>query len=322
MVIDAGAGVWSIQWSKIQRVLSADARICTYDRAGYGWSEPGTARRTAMQAAEELAELLARSGETGPYLLVGESYGGYVARLFADKHRSDVAGVVLVESAHEHQWVQLREAAAMLTEALGQLRIAVWLSRVGYFRWNPTDRGEDLPVDVRPALQASLARPQTYQAMRTEFEGAMASAGEVERTRSFGDAPLVVLSAGHSFDKFVAPAEREKVQGVNQRWLQLQEELAALSTNSHHIVIPNATHGIAREQPDVVISAIRKGLQLARDTVSGGFQPATRSQLRDRESQRNSEPRPPAVRTNETGTPLDARRAPPEPPGKPRSSAR
>jgi pimeloyl-ACP methyl ester carboxylesterase len=255
-------GVWSLQWRKIQDAMGQDSRICTYDRDGFGWSDVGSSRPTAGQAADELSTLLERGGETGPYLLVGESYGGYVTRLFAEKHRGNVAGVVLVEAAHERQWDEIPEAKALALQAQQQLKVARWLSCFGFFQFWPIDRGEDLPPYVRRPLLATQARTETYVAFGKELAGAFTSAQQAAATRSFGNLPLVVVSAGHSFDKFFPTGEKE-TGPMNEKWMRLQDKLAQLSTNSVHLVSPTATHGIAREQPEFVIAAIRRALQLA-----------------------------------------------------------
>ncbi|HWZ75165.1 MAG TPA: alpha/beta hydrolase [Candidatus Sulfotelmatobacter sp.] len=262
IVVNPGVGVWSLQWSKIQGALAQDTRICTYDRGGYGWSDSGVSTPTASQAADELHVLLEKAVEHGPYVLVGESYGGYVTRLFVEKYRRDVAAVVLVESAHERQWDELPRAKALALQAQQQLRVGIWLSRIGFFRLLPMDRGEDLSPAVRRAFVATQARTQTFAAFHNEMRGAFASAQQAGETHSFGDLPLVVVSAGRSFDKFF-PAGEKETGPMNEKWMRLQDELTMLSTNSVRMVSETATHGIAREQPEFVIAAIRKALQLA-----------------------------------------------------------
>jgi len=258
VVIIPGSGVWSSQWSVIQRDLAKDVRACTYDRAGLGWSDPATSPRTAQQAAEELHELLLSAGEPGPFLLVGESYGGYVARLFHHRYPNQVAGMVLVESAHERQWEEIPRAKILLQDASSKLKIASWLSRIGYFRWTIIDRGEDLPSDVRGSIVAAQVRTQTFQAILAEIAGVFTSVDQVAKTDSLGSLPLVVVSAGHSFNKFVTPAQEPKLDQMNQTWLRLQNELTNLSSNSTHLTLPDATHGIAREHPVFVADAIRR----------------------------------------------------------------
>jgi pimeloyl-ACP methyl ester carboxylesterase len=261
VVVIAGVGVWSLQWSKIQEAVARETRICTYDRAGYGWSDSGSPAPTAEQAAAELHALLEGAGERSPYLLVGESYGGYVTRLFVEKYRANVAAVVLVESAHERQWDEIPEAKTLALEAQQQLEVAQWLSWVGFFHFWPMDRAEDLTPDVRHALIATQARTQTFVAFRNELAGAFTSAQQAAATHPFGDLPLVVVSAAHSFDKFFPADEKWKTAPMNEKWMRLQDELARLSSHSVHLISPNATHGIAREQPGFVIAAIGKALK-------------------------------------------------------------
>jgi pimeloyl-ACP methyl ester carboxylesterase len=262
IVVSPGVGVWSLQWSKIQGVLAQDTRICTYDRGGYGWSDPGVSTPTAHQAADELHVLLERAGEHGPYVLVGESYGGYVTRLFVEKYHPDVAAVVLVESAHERQWDEFPRAKALALQAQQQLTVGRWLSRIGFFRFLPMDSGDDLSPAVRRALIATQARTQTFVAFRNEVGGAFVSAQQAGGTHSLGDLPLVVVSASHSFNKFF-PADDPQTEAMNEKWMRLQDELVRLSTNSVQMVNETATHTIAREQPGFVIAAVEKALQLA-----------------------------------------------------------
>jgi pimeloyl-ACP methyl ester carboxylesterase len=260
IVVIPGVGVWSVQWRKIQDALAQQTRFCAYDRAGYGWSDFSPSPATADQAALQLYTLLAAAGEPGPYVLVGESYGGYVTRLFTDKFIASVAGIVLVESAHERQWDEIPEAKALVVDGEKQLQVAHWLSYTGLFRLWPMDRGEDLPPNARRDLLATEARTQTFVAWRNELAGAFTSARQVAATRSLGDLPLVVVSATRSFNKFFPDDSKEVTGPMNEKWMRLQNELAALSTNSLHLVNPTATHAIAREQPDFVIDAIRRAL--------------------------------------------------------------
>jgi pimeloyl-ACP methyl ester carboxylesterase len=262
IVVSPGVGVWSVQWSRIQDALAPDTRVCTYDRAGYGWSDLAPSPTSAARAAEELHLLLRTAGEAPPYVLVGESYGGYVARLFVARYHNEVAAVVLVESAHERQWDEIPEATTLMVQGRRQVKVARWLSEIGMFRVWPLDRGDDLPLTVRPRLIAAQANPQTYVALGNEMAGVLTSAQQVARAAPMGDLPLVVVSAGHSFDKFFSSKERHLTEPMNEKWMGLQNELARLSTNSVHMVSATATHGIAREQPDFVIAAIRRAVQV------------------------------------------------------------
>ena len=101
---DGSAGVGSIDWRPVQALVAPATRVCAYDRAGFGWSDPGPAPRTAGRVTAELHTLLRGAGEEGPYVLAGHSLGGYFNRVYASAHPGEVAGMVLVDASHEDQW--------------------------------------------------------------------------------------------------------------------------------------------------------------------------------------------------------------------------
>jgi pimeloyl-ACP methyl ester carboxylesterase len=266
VILDAGSGGWSVHWSSVQKALAETIRVCSYDRAGLGWSEPGPPPRTAARAADELNRLLSRSGEKGPFIIAGQSYGGYVARIFADRHPKMVAAVVLVESAHEKQWERLPGVREMLEAHLTQFRDNVAKARAGQLKKEDFSN-DDVPPDALPAYQASMLRPETHEAILSENESAIISAGQVATTKPLGERLLVVLSAGNSFAWFIEPTEanRPLLQELNRVWAEMQVELAGLSTKSIHIVSEDSTHGINREQPGVVADAIRQAIAAVRN---------------------------------------------------------
>jgi hypothetical protein len=101
VVLDAGLGGTSAGWGFVQPEVARFTRVCSYDRAGMGYSDPGPSPRTARRIANELAELLARDGIAGPVVLAGESIAGFNVRLFASDHPERTAGLVLVDASHE-----------------------------------------------------------------------------------------------------------------------------------------------------------------------------------------------------------------------------
>ena len=120
VILEAGGGGFSRDWSAVQDLLSSSVRTCAYDRAGSGWSEPGPAPRTMSQEVFELHALLVAAKVPGPFVLVGQSIGGVLVRIYADRYSSDVVGMVLVDPLHESDmvgsvrfggWVRLREKA-------------------------------------------------------------------------------------------------------------------------------------------------------------------------------------------------------------------
>ena len=102
IVLSAGGGDFAVDWSRVQRPLADSARVCSYDRPGYGWSDPGPYSRTFAQEAAELHTALARGGERSPFVVVGHSIGAFVVRQFATAYRGEVAGMVLVGPKNEN----------------------------------------------------------------------------------------------------------------------------------------------------------------------------------------------------------------------------
>jgi pimeloyl-ACP methyl ester carboxylesterase len=225
VVIDAGAGSWSTHFESIQAALAPTTRVCTFDRAGLGRSDPGPAPRTSRRMADELHSLLHAAGAAPPLLLVGHSLGGYNARIYQAAHPGEVGGLVLIDAAHEGQW-------------------------------------ERLPEEVRRAVENSLPmmRQQAGQAA-AEFEAAFESAKQVPK-EPLGDLPLVVLTAARSFEAFAGTGI--PVEASNQVWMALQDELAALSTLSVHMVSDRGDHRLNQTDPDAVVGAIEQGIRMVR----------------------------------------------------------
>jgi len=105
VVFDSALGASSLSWSLVHAAVARLTTACVYDRAGFGWSDGGPMPRTAGRIADELHMLLARTGLRGPYVLVGHSFGGLVMRMYAARHRQDVAGLVLIEPAIPEEWM-------------------------------------------------------------------------------------------------------------------------------------------------------------------------------------------------------------------------
>ena len=103
VILEQGGGMPALGWMKVQPQIAQFTRVCSYDRAGYGWSEPGPMPRTVPRMAKELKTLLDASGEKGPYVMAAVSLGGPIVRLYAGLYPKDVAGVILVDASHEDQ---------------------------------------------------------------------------------------------------------------------------------------------------------------------------------------------------------------------------
>ena len=236
VVIDAGLGDWSTSWGFVQPQVAKITRVCTYDRAGMGWSEPGPLPRDAGQFAKELHALLHNANIPGPYILVGHSLGGLPVRVFTHDYPSEDAGVVLIDSMYPGQ-----STYATQTQALSLFSV---LARFGIARLLARPLGlvaNDSPNE--DAMFSRSVRPQSLQTFADEIQGipdSLAQAGAVE---SFGDLPLIVLSRGLDADA---------------GWQAGQAGLSQLSSNSQHLTAEQSDHLIQLHQPGAAVAAISK----------------------------------------------------------------
>jgi pimeloyl-ACP methyl ester carboxylesterase len=266
VVLDSGVGGFSLSWRRVQLAVAEFTSVCSYDRAGFGWSEPGPMPRTSEQIVRESHNLLRNGGLKGPYVLVGHSFGGFNVRLYANQYPDEVAGVVLIDSSHPDQddrpeWEKKKDAARALRNGrfysilaqLGIIRLYVSLAEKGYSVGEPgkelQSRVRELPSDVRPMFLAVWRTPKGIEAMASEWAFFFESAAQVHATGKLGDIPLVVLTRGRD---------------LNPSWMKVQNDLASLSSNSQHIIASNSGHGIPQDQPELVIDAIRHVVEAVR----------------------------------------------------------
>ncbi len=255
VVVDQGAGGWSAHWMHLHQRLARNTRICLYDRAGIGWSDPSQAPATAERAALDLARLLETAGEVGPFLLVGHSYGGYVNRVFHARRPQIVAGIVLVESGHEDQWTRLPPPLTQITRAaVPQLRAyAAALRRGDKVPTQPVDSAFKDP-EQRRVLEAFARHPGQYEELANVIDAIDSSTAQVRRAGSLGRLPLVVITARKSFNAFRhLPID---VAASDSVWRLLQGELRRLSTCSRGVWSAKGDHNINVTDPDVVVEVI------------------------------------------------------------------
>ena len=181
VVLDAGLGAFSLDWGAVQPQIATTTRVCAYDRAGLGWSEPGPRPRSPEQFADELHTLLTNAGVEGPYVFVAHSISGKTARLFASQHPDDVAGMVLIDARHEsvddHSTPE--QIAAEDDQQQRFQDMIKWMARFGLVRllWAPTwprvlPGSENLSAETRTAIGVLQARPQQIETALAEGAGA------------------------------------------------------------------------------------------------------------------------------------------------------
>jgi pimeloyl-ACP methyl ester carboxylesterase len=252
VVIEQGAGEPSNLWWPIQDKVAEFARVCTYDRPGYGLSEAVPAPRTIEDRAAELHALLVNAEIPGPFVLVAHSYGGLIVRLFARDHRESVAGLVLVDTTEEGVFSR-KDILAFYAKIRVFCRALALTARFGALR---------LLRDCFPHVGAfgfPSVQPSYYLAAADDVASVTRASAAIKGTGGIGtldDLPLAVITHGQPFPGPFAILENG--------WSEGQVRLAALSTNSQLVVAHNSNHMINQDEPALVVDVIRRVCEAAR----------------------------------------------------------
>jgi pimeloyl-ACP methyl ester carboxylesterase len=274
VVIETGLGDFSFDWILVQRRLESTLRVCTCDRAGYAWSDPGPQPRTFDQLNLELHDALARAGERGPFVLVGHSFGGGPVRSFALRYPTEVAGLVLVEIVSEQQYIPMgRHAGRIGDDAKGRAippphedmpasrAPAGGKANMSGSSTAPAAPAIEPPYDRLPAPEQRLhvwasAQPSLEAAEDSQREWSaeyFARWAASSQKGVLGALPLIVLTREHGgdgddLDMPAATLERHR--------LDAQRALAELSSAGSQRLVPSG-HNMHLEVPDAVAHAIR-----------------------------------------------------------------
>lgn len=282
VVFESGLGGHLLNWKAVQRAISALTTACFYDRAGYGDSDATPRPMTAQNVTDDLYWLLDKAGVQKPVVLVGHSLGGLYATLYADRFPPQVAGLVLIdplfagEDLDENPEEQARAQAAFDRSQVW-IRNCAQLARGHLLSLrNPAGCIPLVPNQTsaeRDWLAQRFSKPNRWDAMLSESENVHApnalSEDELEEqraARSFGDKPLIVLTAG-----LIPPAPGETAEEHAKsvaHWKAGHNRLSSRSSHGESIVVPNATHMIQVDQPQAVIDAVRKVVLAARATTA------------------------------------------------------
>ena len=276
VILEAGLGDFSVEWSLVQPSVASFARVCSYDRAGDGWSDIGPHPRTFRQIVYELHTLLERAGERPPFVLVGHSYGGWLVRQYQSTYPSEVAGMVLVEAGADDPWRMTGDGTLHRSSELATGAPIPPVKTSGPMRVS------DIPANILAQINAGIAEvsrnpnggvrsklPPDAQRMRAwtlahighilagvnPVEHEELAALRAERTKSehpLGDLPLVVITRGlpdeTGPDAVAMEAEHRKDHTA----------VAALSRRGKLVVATHSGHHVQLEEPELVVSAIRE----------------------------------------------------------------
>lgn len=268
VILESGAAGPSLMWLQVQPELAQTHRVCSYDRGGLGWSDPSPHPRTARAMADELHALLSAAEEPGPYLLVGHSLGGLVVRVFRDAYPGEVAGLVLVNAAHEdfnsrlspgcQAISQSNTSFASLMRPLTFLGITRVLNITGALASFTQEIIAGLTVDQKKEMMAlTFYRPAYWSTFDAELSLQITSEGQAKQTASLGALPLMVISGNPDVGR-LPEGIGCSAQELTRVSAEMQVELAKLSTNSTHIKCDTCGHYIPLTNPELVIEAVQK----------------------------------------------------------------
>lgn len=233
VVFESGAGGSSQDWAKVISLLPPEVRTVAYDRAGMGKSEKGPLPQTLAQNVFELHALLKAANIQGSIILVGQSIGGLIARLYTAQYGKDVAGLVLVDPTHE-------------SSVLGSMKYGGWVRL--------REKAEGKPIPKPQVIHSiSAGYDSTADYMAEEFQHMYLSS--VKKPRELGSRPLIILGAGIRKQPPGTPDEQWK-ELRSERDKQIQD-LTALSDNAKFILAAESSHAIQNDNPEIVAEAIR-----------------------------------------------------------------
>jgi pimeloyl-ACP methyl ester carboxylesterase len=272
VVMESGGNEPGYIWKLVEQGVSAFTRACWYDRAGYGWSDPAPAPRTTADIADDLHKLLHAAGIAPPYVLAGHSFGGFTVRVFASRYREETAGVVLVDSASEHEEdgeIEIPRAIQAPVNSVPRLlrrplTIAAWLL-VHEGAERLVDDGPEMVPAGGPISENDVAivhalglQAKTFDVSIEESESRPESIRQVLAVRDLGNMPVIVLTAGKRFPSPPNAEEARLLEGYFQyRVYKDQPRMLTLSTRSRQVIVQSG-HGIPYEAPEAVTHAIRE----------------------------------------------------------------
>jgi pimeloyl-ACP methyl ester carboxylesterase len=257
VVLEAGLGEMSSHWARIAPAVARSTRVCAYDRAGLGWSDASSRTPDGHSVASDLHALLRAAGVPAPYVLAGHSIGGTYAMAYAATYPDDVAGLVLLDSSSPQQFTALPDFPRIYAATRRLYAVLPSLSRLGVSRLANAVAPPALPGPAADEVRALAATGRSLQTSRDEHRALRTTFAQAAQLSSFGRRPLAVVTA---------------TDGAPRGWTAAQQRLAALSTNTVHVVVDSSHTGVldsargseaAADATQRVVDAVRTGAAVA-----------------------------------------------------------
>jgi pimeloyl-ACP methyl ester carboxylesterase len=277
VIFESGIGATSQNWARIQMAVSEFARTVSYDRLGLGWSTSAVSERIPSKVVEELRAMLQAAGIAPPYLLVGHSFGGLVARYFAAEYPDEVAGVVLVDAMRTDEWPPVDESqrgllnrGVQLTQwgvpiaysGLARLTTMSFFCRSGKFTnlFTRATGGHDvlerltselnkMPQTVWPIVAAHWSNPAYFRGLTAHIQGVPGTVMEMLEATPIVGLPVVLLTPGHP--KAISDADLRKI-----------------GPDAEQLIAEKSGHWLHLDEPELVIEQIREMMMVVRAGLS------------------------------------------------------
>lgn len=281
VVLESGGAESYLVWGKVQPALSHITRVCSYDRAGLGWSKSEPGSRDAVHVAEQLHGLLTQAGIGGPLVLMGHSAGGLYIRTYAARFPANVAALVFVDATSPSEFHKLPASVAALDHhsatqmAVFQTMIALGIPRLlGQCETPPP--GFEATTNL---WRADACKPAYVTAVRREMAAMPQSMAQTAQATSFGDLPILVVSRDTQLPR---PAHLPAPVSASD-WLQgnavhdaAQQALMELSTRSRRVIAKGSGHYIHFDRPQLLVRDVSALLQRIRN---GNAEPGNKTTI-------------------------------------------
>jgi pimeloyl-ACP methyl ester carboxylesterase len=263
VLLEAGFGSGSVAWPKLQPMIAARTRVCSYDRAGYGFSDPGPLPRHGAAIARDLDNALRAAKLSGPYVVVGHSAGGLYAQLFAGRRRREMAGLVLVDPSVVYQERRMAEifgaGAGSLDPIRRRVQRCIAATEAGGAAVADPAFNECVPANASPAARAQGLRPSLWRTQLSELDTLFTQTSD-QRARLGGlirDVPTIVLTASPTGE----PAGPDAPG--NQVWEGVHRDLVAQFAHGSQRLVKSG-HLMMNERPDAVAAAVFEIIEASR----------------------------------------------------------
>jgi len=268
VILDMGLGGNLLYWHEVQEDIAKFAKVISFDRAGIGWSLRSSKPRTSTNIIEETRNMLVKAGIKPPYILVGHSFAGLNARLYAKKYPDEVVGIVLVDSSHEMQNLSLPKAKSLMNQVLDRPYLHLplrFLSRIGVirlYRKFSSDSGTFKNKEIGHLARIKESSNKFIDTIIDEwrvFDANLESARNLDK--SLGNLPLTVITAAMGISPETCALHghfsMDRCKKAHKVWHECQKDLLTRSSNSRQILAKNSTHIIQQCEPKLIVSAVK-----------------------------------------------------------------